>query len=294
MIETIPAKTIVTRTKTTAWFGARYNMNIYRGCCHGCLYCDSRSDCYRVETFDTVRAKEDALRIIRDDLRRKVQRGVIATGAMSDPYNPFEAETQLTRHALELVAAYGFGVAVATKGTLVARDVDVLREVAAQAPVILKITITCADDDLARVIEPHAPPSSERFAALAALREQGIYAGVLLMPLLPWISDFEENVLAVTERAAQSGARFVFPGFGLTLRAGQREYFYAGLDRAFPGLRAQYEARYGPRYQATSPRARELYAAFAAACARLGLLYRMPDIIGSYKRGYEPEQLSFL
>ena len=125
-MEYVPAKTIVTRTKSTAWFGIDYNMNIYRGCCHGCIYCDSRSACYQIDHFDTVRAKEDALRIIRDDLRRKVKTGVVGTGAMSDPYNPFEKKEELTRHALQLVDAFGFGAAIATKSDLILRDIDIL------------------------------------------------------------------------------------------------------------------------------------------------------------------------
>ena len=124
-IETVPAKTIVTRTKSSEWFGTDYNMNLYRGCCHGCIYCDSRSDCYRIDHFDQVRIKENALQIVRDDLRRKVKPGVVGTGSMSDPYNPYERDLEATRFALELLAAFGFGAAIATKGTLITRDIDI-------------------------------------------------------------------------------------------------------------------------------------------------------------------------
>jgi DNA repair photolyase len=155
-IETIGAKTIVTKTKSNGWFGCDYNMNIYRGCSHGCIYCDSRSDCYRVTDFDTVRAKENALRIISDDLRRKVKTGVVATGAMSDPYNLFEKELRLTRRALELIAAYGFGIAIDTKSDLITRDLDILQEISRNAPALCKLTITTADDGLCRKIEPRA------------------------------------------------------------------------------------------------------------------------------------------
>ena len=141
-MQTVPAKTIVTRCKSTGWFGYAYNMNIYRGCCHGCIYCDSRSDCYRIDDFDTVRAKENALAVIRDDLRRKVRTGVVGTGAMSDPYNPFEAGELLTRHALELLNAFGFGVGIATKSDLILRDIDILQEIRTQSPVIAKLTVT--------------------------------------------------------------------------------------------------------------------------------------------------------
>ena len=292
-MEYIPAKTIVTRTKDSAWFGADYNMNIYRGCCHGCIYCDSRSACYRIEDFDRVRAKENALQIIRDDLRRKVMTGVVGTGAMSDPYNPFERELALTRHALELIYAFGFGAAIATKSPLVTRDIDVLQEIKRQAPLLVKLTITTADDALSRKIEPGVAVSSERFLALKTLAAQGIYCGVLLMPVLPWITDTEENILEIVRLAHENGAKFIYPGFGVTLRTGQREYFYAQLDARFPGLRARYEKRYGERYSCGSPKAKQLYARFAEACSDLGLRYKMPSIVQDYKRGYEPPQISF-
>lgn len=141
-VPTIPARSIVIKNKSTAWFGTRYTMNIYRGCSHGCIYCDSRSECYGVQDFDTVRVKSDALAVIRNDLRSRTQSGVVATGSMSDPYNPFEKELQLTRHALELLDAYGFGAAVATKGTLITRDADILREITSHSPVLCKITVT--------------------------------------------------------------------------------------------------------------------------------------------------------
>ena len=152
-VPTIPARSIVIKNKSTAWFGTRYTMNIYRGCSHGCIYCDSRSECYGVQDFDTVRVKSDALAVIRNDLRSRTQSGVVATGSMSDPYNPFEKELQLTRHALELLDAYGFGAAVATKGTLITRDADILRESTSHSPVLCKITVTTCDDALAAKLE---------------------------------------------------------------------------------------------------------------------------------------------
>jgi len=180
-MEFIPARTIVTKTKDTSWFGTDYNMNIYKGCCHGCIYCDSRSDCYRVENFDKVRAKENALAIIRDELRRKVKTGVIGTGAMSDPYNPFEKDQCLTRHALELMEAFGFGAAIATKSNLITRDIDILKVMKENSPVICKITITNTDDAIAGKIEPNTTPSSQRFEAIRLLSEAGIFAGILFI-----------------------------------------------------------------------------------------------------------------
>ena len=184
-------------------------MNIYRGCCHGCLYCDSRSACYQNPDFDTVKAKADALRILRDDLARKVRPAFIATGAMSDPYNPFEASLQLTRHALELIDAYQCGAAIATKSDLIVRDRDILDSIARHSPVICKLTITTTDDALAARLGPGRPP--RRLAALRELADRGLFARVLLMPVLPFLEDTEENVLEVVERAAEAGASFVYP-----------------------------------------------------------------------------------
>ena len=293
-MRTIPAKTIVTSTKNGAgWFGARYNMNIYRGCSHGCIYCDSRSECYRNDDFDIVCAKQDALRIIRDDLRRKTQPGVVSTGAMSDPYNPFERTEHLTRHALELLAAYGFGAAIATKSDLICRDIDVLCEIHAAAPVLCKLTVTTAGDALARAIEPHAPPPSARLDALARLSDAGLPTCILLMPVLPWLTDTEENIRTLVRRAREAGVPYIYPALGLTLRDRQRAYFYQQLDRAFPGRKQKYIARYGTRYQCASPHARQLWTVFTRACDEAGSFYRMRDITRRYQRGFGCGQLSF-
>ena len=293
-MQTIPAKTIVTSTQNGAgWFGARYNMNIYRGCSHGCIYCDSRSECYRNDDFDTVCAKQDALRIIRDDLRRKTQPGVVSTGAMSDPYNPFERTEQLTRHALELLAAYGFGAAIATKSDLICRDIDVLHEIHATAPVLCKLTVTTADDALARAIEPHAPPPSARLDALARLSDAGLPTCILLMPVLPWLTDTEENIRTLVRRAGEAGVPYIYPALGLTLRDRQRAYFYQQLDRSFPGLKQKYIARYGTRYQCASPHAWQLWTVFTRACDEVGIFYRMRDITRRYQRGFGCGQRSF-
>ena len=288
----VPAKTIVTRAKSSGWFGMNYNMNIYRGCSHGCIYCDSRSDCYRDPDFDTVKVKKDALRIIRDDLRRKVKPGVVATGAMSDPYNPLEAELKITRNALELLNAYGFGIAIDTKSPLVVRDIDILKDIAEHSPVLVKVTITTADDALSRRIEPHVAPSSARFAALHRLADAGIFCGVLLMPLLPYLTDTEENIREIVRRASESGARFVYPSFGVTMRDGQREYFCTRLEEIRPGLGTKYLSRFGTRYHCPSPN-KALWDCFKEECGRLGLLYNMRDIVSGYKMGYGDAQLTF-
>jgi DNA repair photolyase len=285
-MEYIPAKTIVSNVKRHDWFGADYNMNIYRGCCHRCIYCDSRSLCYGIERFDELRAKADALRIIRDDLLKKRRRGVVGTGSMSDPYNPFEKDLRLTRNALELLNAYRFGVDITTKSTLVLRDAAVLKDIQAHSPVIVKITITTCDDALSALVEPDAPPSSERFEAIRQLSAQGIYAGVLMMPLLPFIEDTAENIRGMVARAKECGARFLYPSLGMTLRAGNREYYYENLERHFPGVKEQYIKHFGERYSCASPQARKLWKLFTDECGRAELRYHMHDIIVDYKRGY--------
>ena len=294
-MEYIPAKQILSRNRSTAWFGTDYTMNLYRGCCHGCIYCDSRSACYGIEDFGRVRAKENALALLRDELRRKVRPGIVGMGSMSDPYNPFEGELQLTRHALELIDAYDCGVAAATKSDLILRDADLYQSIQAHSPVICKVTVTTADEELASKVEPRAPSPSRRLRAVEGLARAGIFCGVLLMPVLPFLEDRPEQVLEVVDRAADAGARFVYPGFGVTMRQGQREHFLRQLDLAFPdqNLSQRYLARYGNRYQCPSPRARQLWEVFTRRCQDRGLLYQMPRIISAATQNYGDRQLSF-
>ena len=233
------------------------------------------------------------MEIIRNELRRKVKTGIISTGSMSDPYNPLEKKLLLTRHGLELVSAHGFGIAIATKSALVTRDIDVLREIKEYSPAVVKITITTSQDELCAKLEPHISPSSQRFAALKDLAEAGIFCGVLMMPLLPYITDNEENIGGILRCAKAAGASFVYPSFGLTLRAGNREYFYAKLDENFPGLKEKYARRYGSRYECNSPRAKELWQFFKAECENLGLLWNMKHIVRTLNAPYEQEQLRF-
>ena len=291
-METIQAKTIVTKTKSSAWFGSDYNMNIYRGCCHGCIYCDSRSECYQVHDFETVKAKENALEIIDNELKRKKKKGVIATGSMSDPYNPFERKNELTRNSLKIVNANRFGIAIASKSSLITRDIDILSDVKEHSPVIAKITITTADDDLCKKIEPHATEVKDRFAAIRSLADAGIYCGILLMPVLPFINDNRSNILDIVRRAGGNGAKFIYAMFGVTLRDIQREYFYERLDDLFPNIRQKYISNYGSRYNCISPKAKGLWDVFRTECIKLGISYRMDDIIKSYKSDYQNRQLT--
>jgi len=292
-VDFISAKTIVSGyTENNFWFGINYNMNIYKGCCHGCIYCDSRSECYRVDDFDKVRAKENALVLIGNELRTKRKKGIVGTGAMSDPYNPYEKEQKLTRGALELINRYGFGAAIATKSDLIIRDADILKEISGHSPVLIKITITTADDNLCRKIEPNAAPSSKRFEAIKELSEQGIFAGILMMPVLPFIEDTQDNISRITELAKRNGARFIYPAFGVTLRQNQRDWYYNKLDELFPTIKDKYIKYYGNSYECISPKAKELFELFREKCEKHGILYKMNDIINEYKKPYQVEQLS--
>ena len=282
------AKNIVFRTKIPdKWFGIAYNMNIYRGCPHGCIYCDSRSSCFKNLDFDTVKVKEDALRIIRDDLARKAMTGVVGTGAMSDPYNPLEKALKLTRHSLELINAFKFGVSLVTKSAMVTRDVDILTDIKAHSPTIVKFSITTADDALCKKLEPNVSSASERFEAMRLLADAGIFCGVLITPLLPFVTDTEENILAILRQAKAAGAKFVYTYMGMTLRAGSREYYLEHLENLQPGLKEKYQKRFGTRYSCVSPRSKKLWNVYIAECERLGLLYEMRSIIRHYKAGYE-------
>ena len=173
------------------------------------VYIASRSDCYHVENFDEVRAKENALALIARELKSKSKKGVIGTGAMSDSYNPFEKEYMLTRGALELIDHYGFGVSIYTKSNLIARDIDILKKIVKHSPVLIKLTITTSDDNLCKKIEPNVALSSERFATIKKLTDQGIFAGILLMPVLPFIEDNEENIRSIIELGHINGAKFI-------------------------------------------------------------------------------------
>lgn len=292
MMKTVPAKTIVTNNKTNWWFGSKFNMNIYRGCCHGCIYCDSRSDCYHVENFDEVRAKENALEIIRNDLRRKKIKGVIGTGAMTDPYNPFEKQEQLTRHALELISAYGFGVNISTKSDLVTRDIDILQEIKKHSPVLVNMTITTINDNLSKAIEPNVCESSRRFEALKKVSDSGIDTCILLMPILPWITDSEENIVSIVKKAHECGVKYIYSSFGVTLRANQRDYYYDRLDEYFPGLKEKYQSKYNEYYACSIPNYKKIARLFEQECQKYGIITEMSKIIEAYQKPYKKSQLS--
>lgn len=292
-IEYIEAKTILSSRKdNSSWFGFDYNMNIYKGCSHGCIYCDSRSDCYQIDNFDKVRPKKDALKILDLELAKKRFKGVVGTGAMSDPYNPLEKELELTRSALKLILKHGFGVVIYTKSDLVVRDIDILKEIAKNKPVLVCLTITTSNDDLTALIEPNVCNSTSRFEALRKLSKEGIYCGVIMMPILPFINDNKENVLEIVKKASQVNAKFVYSALGVTLRDNQRKYFYDKLDQNFEGIKIKYWNKFVNNYFCHINDVDNIRKLIKESCVQYNILYAMKDIIKDYKQKYEVEQLS--
>ena len=284
-MEFVEAKTILTKVRYgDDWYGVDYNMNLYRGCCHGCIYCDSRSSCYHIENFDTVKGKKNALTILERELSKKKDHGVVGIGSMSDTYNPFEKQYEVTRGALKLLSKYDFGVAIDTKSDMILRDIDLLKEISAKNNVIIKFTITTSDDDLCRIIEPHVCVSSKRYAAVRTLSENGIFAGIMMNPVLPFITDGEEDIRKLVRLAHENNARFIQTYMGVTLRENQRDYYYRKLDEHFPGLKEKYIRYYGDRYNCSVPDYERLYRVFTEECGRYGILYNMSDIIKAYKK----------
>ncbi|MGL5415534.1 MAG: radical SAM protein [Clostridium sp.] len=292
----IEAKTLVSGfTDSNSWFDLNYTMNIYKGCNHGCIYCDSRSNCYNIINFDTIRAKDNSTKIIEADLKKKRKKGVIGTGAMSDPYNSFEKKYKLTREALKLVDKYKFGISIATKSALITRDIDILKRIGEHSEVLIKITITSIHDEISKIIEPNVNPSSERFKAIKELSDNGIYVGILFMPILPFINDTEENIRGIVKKAYESGAKFIYThGIGVTLRNNQRVYYYERLKEIYGiDLVKKYEKSFGEEYICPSPNHEKLMRIFKEECEKYNILYKMEDIIKDYKRDYEKTQIGF-
>ena len=284
-MEYIKAKTILTKVKYgNEWYGIDYNMNLYRGCCHNCIYCDSRSDCYHINNFDVVKGKENSLHILEQELITKRKKGVIGIGSMSDTYNPIEKELEQTRGALKLISKYSFGVSIDTKSDLILRDIDLLKEINDKNSVIVKFTITTPKDDLAKVIEPNVCVSSKRLQAIKALADNGIFVGIMMNPVLPFITDKEDDIRELVRLAGENGARFIHTYMGMTLRDSQKNYYYDKLDKYFVGVKDKYIKYYGNRYNCLVPNYKRLYKVFTDECYKYGILYNMKDIIREYKK----------
>ncbi|MDE6406673.1 MAG: radical SAM protein [Lachnospiraceae bacterium] len=250
-------------------------MNLYRGCSHGCIYCDSRSRCYHMEhAFEDIEVKENAVDLLEHALKHKRQKCMIGTGSMTDPYIPLELELQNVRKALSLIYEYGFGFTVITKSDRVLRDLDLLRKINEKTKCVVQMTLTTYDEELCRKIEPHVSTTGERFVALKKLRDAGIPTVVWLSPILPFINDTQENLSGILELCAEAEVYGVINfGMGLTLREGNREYFYKQLDGLFPGLKEKYIRTYGNRYEIESPDSRKLMKLFHQKCGENGIVH---------------------
>jgi DNA repair photolyase len=276
VIREIHAKVLLSHVKQPDdWFGLKYNMNLYRGCQHRCIYCDSRSECYRIDHFDTeVLIKGNAIPLLREELVSKRVKGTIGTGSMNDPYMPLEADLDLTGRALDVIAEFRFPVHVMTKSDLVLRDLDTLCRIN-QVYAAVSFTITTADDELGKKLEPGAPLVSKRFRAMKVLADHGIRTGVTMMPVLPFIEDNDQNVRQIVEQARACGASYIIPWFGMSLRDRQRAYYYERLDQLFPGLRREYQRVYGDQYSCQSRNADRLTTLFEELCERYGISTRI-------------------
>ena len=259
--------------------GGRCGMNLYRGCTHGCVYCDSRSRCYQfMHPFEDIEVKQNAPALLEKSLKSKRKKCMIGTGSMSDPYMHCEEKLQLTRRCLEIIRDNGFGLAIQTKSDRILCDIDLLDEINQRAKCVVEITLTTYDDKLCSILEPNVCNTKRRIEVLEAMRERGIPTVVWLTPILPFLNDTEENVAAILQECVRVGVRgIVCFDMGLTLREGSREYFYAALDRHFPGMKERYIKRYGNAYELPSPRAKELMRLFRGVCAEHGILYEPED-----------------
>ena len=263
--------------------GGHYGMNLYRGCTHGCIYCDSRSTCYQfTHPFEDIEVKQNAPELLEAALKAKRRKGMIGTGAMSDPYMHCEEELRLTRRCLEIIYQYGFGAAIQTKSDRILQDIDLLERINKSAKCVVQMTLTTYDEKLCSIVEPNVCGTRRRIEVLGEMQKRGIPTVVWLSPILPFINDTEDNVRSILEECARVGVKGVICfGMGLTLREGDREYYYAALDRHFPGLKKRYISTYGNAYELPSPKEKELMALFTKFCTEHGILCT-PEAVFQY------------
>lgn len=284
-------------TMAKGLLSATNGMNLYRGCTHGCIYCDSRSACYQMNhDFEDIEIKINASELLEQALKRKRNKCMITTGFMSDSYNPLEEQYQITRKCLSLIDAYEFGVAIQTKSARILRDLDLLTSINQKAKCVVAITLTTYEDDLCKILEPNVSTTKERIEVLHVLRDHNIPTVVWLSPILPFINDTKENITAILDACIKAKVYGIICfNMGLTLREGNREYFYQQLDEHFPGLKERYIHAYGNSYQVTSPNNKALMHLFHQTCIANGIVCD-PNAIFSYLHQYHNnsyEQMSF-
>ncbi len=259
-----------------------FGMNIYRGCTHGCIYCDSRSKCYQFKhPFEDIEVKQNAPELLEAALKSKRKKCMIGTGAMSDPYMHCEEDLRLTRRCLEIILKNGFGLAIQTKSDMILRDIDLLDEINRSAKCVVQMTLTTYDDDLCRILEPNVCNTKRRIEVLEKMKEKGIPTVVWLTPILPFINDTAENVTAILNECVRVGVKGIIDfGMGLTLREGDREYYYAALDKHFSGMKERYIKQYGNAYELPSPNAKELMGILRRICKDNGILSTPDECFG--------------
>ena len=259
--------------KARGIIGTNNGMNIYRGCQHGCIYCDARSSCYQfTHLFEDIEVKENAPELLETALKSRRKPCVIGTGAMTDPYMPLERNLRMTRRSLELIDRYGFGATVLTKSDLILRDLELFRRIHGKTKAVAQISLTCMDDGLSRLIEPNVCPTSRRIEVLREFQQAGVPTVVWLCPILPFLTDTAENIRGILDACRETGVKgIIWYGPGLTLRDGDREYFYANLDKKFPGLKEVYIRRYGGSYEVNSPNGAYLNRLFHETCEKYGI-----------------------
>ncbi|MBR3265726.1 MAG: radical SAM protein [Erysipelotrichaceae bacterium] len=276
--------------------GGYNGMNIYRGCSHGCIYCDSRSTCYQFShPFEDIEVKQNAPQLLEKALQSRRRQCMISTGSMSDPYMPCEKSLRLTRKCLQVIKKYGFGAAILTKSDLIMDDIDLLDEINRKARCVVQMTLTTYDDILCSILEPHVCNTQRRIEVLEKMKERGIDTIVWLTPILPFINDTRENVEAILNECVRIGVKGVIDyGMGMTLREGDREYYYAALDKYFPGMKEKYIRTYGNAYELQSPRAKELMKLMKDICSANGIIY-MPEECFRFMNDFPQKnvQLSF-
>lgn len=252
---------------------AQNGMNIYRGCTHGCIYCDSRSRCYQMNfPFEDVEVKTNAVELLERALRGKRKKCMIGTGAMTDPYMHCEEKLQNMRKCLTLIEQYGFGVAVQTKSDRILRDIDLLKKINDKTKAVVQITMTTYDEELCKIIEPNVCTTKRRAEVLNIMRDNGIPTIVWLNPILPYINDTEENIRGILDYCIQAKVRGIICfGMGMTLREGNREYFYRKLDEHFPGMKEMYQKKFGLSYEINSDYNGQLMGIFYSTCRQHGI-----------------------
>lgn len=270
---------------------AQNGMNIYWGCSHGCIYCDARSTCYQMEhPFEDIEVKINAPMLLEQALRKKRKRCMIGTGSMSDPYLHLEEKLGLTRRCIELIDAYGFGLAIHTKSDLILRDLDLLKSINQKTKCVVQMTLTTFDEMLCKKLEPNVCTTARRIEVLNIMKEEGIPTVVWMTPILPFINDTKDNIQHLLDACKQADVYGIITfGLGLTLRDGDRQYFYRKLDEHFPGVKEQYINRYGNAYELPIPKERELYAMLQQECKAAGMEWRS-DVIFDYMRRFEDRQ----